>query len=388
MTSNDSDALMLSLGQVDGIVAEKTSATNTDVSIQQPAPEDFAGMMAIGKQVARILEQGKYHPVMVVGAQRSGKTMLLASLLARAYATKEETSVDLRLGERALFPEHHPLVDVMWTQTKEFYEGTVNNFANGELAPATRFEHPFYIPIEVIPQSPRLKPVRFAFLECRGEVYDPQRQKFASSDRSYFKAKELPGVIAGVLLNFTGPLSIIYVAPGWIDTRVDPDREQIADLALLHNMERIQGARRACGSGQADRHLYLLSMWDELAGDVSTETFARPDPDQIETILGERFPKSWKKYTSHRAVGTGNSHTHMQYSVGPIVKLHEASVTEMGQVPTELWPVLNRYPRTVLNWLYTNASGEVLFPDVVEPPPPQWTLVDRFMQFVVDGSLR
>jgi len=78
----------------------------------------------------------------------------------------------------------------------------------------------------------------------------------------------------------------------------------------------------------------------------------------------------------------------MQYSVGPIVKLHEASVTEMGQVPTELWPVLNRYPRTVLNWLYTNASGEVLFPDVVEPPPPQWTLVDRFMQFVVDGSLR
>ena len=330
--------------------------------------------LAIGKEIALILEDEKYHPVIVFGTIGAGKTTLLASLLAGNYATGEATSFDVSLADHALFPTGHPQVAKIRNEAVEFFEGRVRNHVDGQLQASTRFEYPFYIPIELTPTNAQLDPARFAFLECQGEFFNPQLVTSLNDARSYLLRKELPGFIAGVLLHYTKPMSLIHVAPCALNGRT-LEQQRNADLALLHGLANYQQRRDPSGLSREDNHLFLLSMWDEHTNGIAAESFVRPDVSHIEEILVTRFKESWGKFKAMRTGRPGRSHTFMQYSAGPV------SGDGIARVPHEAHRILNRYPRTVLNWLYGNAKGHVLFPDVLEQPPSRKTLLDHVLQF-------
>ena len=354
----------------------------------ETAPEAGSGLMddrTLGRHMAEILKTGSYHPVIIVGANASGKSSFVASLLARTYASDHGNGVDFRLAQDCIFPEQHPRYAAIETQTRLFYDGTVGSFADWQLVARTGYEHPFYVPVELVPRDARFPPIRLAFLECRGEFFNPAIEKVRdlNSEREYLTRSRFPDEISSVLANFNLPISFVYVAPCSVRDDAHGINRRKADLAVYYGMERIQGIRGRSGLDMSDQHLLLLSKWDEHVGGVSSPEFVHTLVSDVEDVLRVRFPESWKKYCSMRPAALGSPYHVMQYTAGPVAE------GQFARAAPESHMLLDRYPRTVLNWLYGNAvPGKVLFPDVLEQPPPRRTVVDKIVNLIVEGSFR
>ncbi|PWF55731.1 hypothetical protein C7C56_000330 [Massilia glaciei] len=319
----------------------------------------------------RLLDAG-YHPVLLFGTSTSGKSCILSSLMSYLRTTPHASisfgdgviKTDSEYGRRQLM------------RAQFLFNRSVLEFIAGKANDATQDE-PFYVPVVVTPAN-GLPQVKFAFLESMGELYKP-----APKTHEYFKAP--PSEVSDVMQQFHQAISVIYVAPfainqGYVYDNNTPDdgaARREADLGLVGTIKAYEKMRTAKGK---DHHLYLLSKWDLYTHEKCADTeFYAPTPGSIHKLLGERFNQSWSAYQAMPLGVASDRRNYMQYCSGLIGGKNILGVDD------EIKKIIDRYPRTLWNWLYQNATtkdgvpGPPLFHDVLPRIPRKPTLSERIL---------
>lgn len=331
--------------------------------------------MTRGHSLAEHLERSGRHPVVVFGAVASGKSMLLTSLV---QALNLSPLANVYLGDPIL-PRENPLSRQMHEMAAYLLENHSQMMARGELLPSTQVSMPLFIPIDIESRGGG-PPVRLALLEGRGEWYMPVRRDTGTV------YPEFPHLLNEVIEHYAEPLSVIWVAPFCISPSpegFDPYVEE-SDFALVGALAEYRRRRRAMAK---DWHLFALAKWDICSSPLLEESFGVVARDRVASILAERYPNAWPRYR-----GLPLQHRHrffMQYSAGHIVD------DRFREPPARHRETFERYPQTVVNWLYGNATEfpvpggsarKVLFPKILPPSPSGLSLFQRIVRFSMDES--
>lgn len=306
------------------------------------------------KTLSEYLIDKGYHPVMIFGDSGSGKSSLIASLLHYMQQDPDAGAICI-LGEW-IIPTGTPDGDTFAEQASEFFHRDIMAFNDGQAAPATRVDMPFYIPVVVRSKSGKGE-VRLAFLESRGEDY-----KIEVNSTAYFP--EVKRQITDVYEKFPGPISLIIVSPfTYRDVYTSHDglegeenRIKEGDKALYGALQAYQKFRRW---PEMDNYMFVLTKWDMYTKGVSAQEFVTPPKGLAEKMIRDRYPLSWNLF---RNMPKTNSASSMQYSAGLIAG------SGVIAVPDQFKPAIYRFPRALWNWLYRNASGgTLLYGNAPEP---------------------
>lgn len=316
-----------------------------------------------------LLESGR-HPVIVFGGVASGKTMMLVSLIE---ALNRSASVDVHLGDPIL-PRGDPRSHQMHQWARYYFESHSQSMARGELLPTTQIDSPTFIPIDIV-QINNPAPVRLALLEGRGEWYMPVVGSPATTFRDF-----MPD-LADVIEKYPDGLSVIWMAPSCL-FELDEGTEE-SDFALVGALAEYR--RRRGRAMSLDSHLFLLAKWDCLSSPLTGENFGTVEDDIVRSTLDARYPNAWPRYQG-LALGSAGQRFFMQYVSAYVVE------NLVRFPPARHRASFDRYPRTLLNWLYGNATEtetagmrgrSVLFADVLRRPPPRATVIDRVLRFLL-----
>ena len=128
-----------------------------------------------GAQLAAQMEELGYHPVILFGSAASGKTSLLASLLA-TVRTEPTLLVTTVLGD-PLLSLKSKYGRYLQSRSEAFYFKTVQDFIDGRAPAKTNIQLPFFVPVVFRPKNH--SELRFAFMESNGEWYRPDRSSDA-----------------------------------------------------------------------------------------------------------------------------------------------------------------------------------------------------------------
>jgi hypothetical protein len=323
----------------------------------------------LGLQLARSLEAGGYHPVVLFGTAFSGKTSLLLSLFSGLVSEPRlETGLalcDPILGSadgigRRLHEDARRLFDV----------GT-QAFIAGEPTPKTNAELPFFIPVEVRPAGRPAQ--RFAFLESNGEWYRPLKERggrYSDLDRT---APELKATIESFIANYQGGISFIYLTPytqrfayDGQDENEDSHGIESASLAIKSVLDAYDRSRVT--HRLSDRHLMLVTKWDARSAGQG---------DQVDRVLEDRVAledfchaRYGMALAAFQGLNVDPDQRHLNAYVSGIINKH-------GQLQIknddDLKSVVKSYPPRLWNYLYKNAlqaEGEAPAPLFPEPPKP------------------
>lgn len=336
---------------------------------QEPISESG---QVIGRVIAEQLEANGYHPVVIFGSSNAGKSSLLGSLFS--YFQEDATrGIGIYLGAPFL-PEETPYGRWAAREAETFFFKGVQEFLSGVAHAATRSEYPFFIPIRIAPKDkPELK---FAFMESNGEWYKPKKDT-----GRYFS--ELKSEINTLLMHYQRGISFVYIAPytqvdAWTTTPDDQttNREEItdADLALVGAMNAYEKMRTF---KKNDAHILLMTKWDackrwEGERDL-VQLLSDIDSAELEETLRIAYLRG---FTAYHNLGVPNSQKKiLQYCSGIM------QGRNIVKANAEVKQILERYPQTMWNWLYANAtacSPEIGSPLELLPrhTPPRKGLVD------------
>jgi hypothetical protein len=319
------------------------------------------------------LERTDRHPVLIFGSESTGKSNLILSFIEGLKTTKD---VDCSLGA--------PVLDLANSNSaakqqvaKQFFERGVYDLARGEPIKAT-IGDPFFIPIDVKPKNNIFPPVKFAFLDGRGERFSVNDQ---STGLDLFK--ELDPEVRDLLNNFPHGITIVYVAP--YSLAGDHARDTVtASFALVGAMSGYR-THRAEVMRERDHHLFLMTKWDQHAPPTAgNHSFDQVNPEAVNALLDDRYRHAWGEFCGLPLHGVAQERrAFMHYTAGHFVN-------ELpSRPPAYLAASYARYPRTVLNWLYGNAASfklkvddevvrlrKILFNDVVPPQETRVSITD------------
>ena len=313
----------------------------------------------MGSEMAAMFKDAGVHPIFIFGSKGSGKTSLIASLI-KYMRDKEEAEATIELAEE-IFPQGDPRWNRRRSWARDVFHRKVLDYIERQAPATTQEEEPFFIPIRL--ELKAGKPVYFAFLEGKGEWYQPDRQ----AEIPYRKFK---GFVQGVLQSFNESATVIYVAPfvsGSTDEGAKERQLRDSDLGLLGAINEYTSARRAMY--HQDKHLFLLTKWDIFCH-LSSDRFTDPDGEAIQSILKERYPISWIKFGNMNMSEHMANKSYSTYSAGVIDGRNIAAPAEEDEERVAF------YPRKLWDELYQNATGKVLYEDV-QPPKPG--LLDRLI---------
>lgn len=328
----------------------------------EPEPAKTQNSGSLADHLART----RRHPVILFGVGASGKTTLLMSLV---QALNRSSDVNIYLGNPIL-PKEDPEALEMHEQAITFFQRDAQAFALGELVPPTRFDKPYFIPVDVERKSDG-RVVKLALLEGKGEWYAPIR---GGKGSMFQKFKE---DIAEILGLYGESLTILWVAPYSIGGGQDEDTAD-SDLGLMGALDEYRRHRKSIAQ---DFHLFLLNKWDCHAEPLADKAnFSVVTAEMVEEIIEERYARVWPNYEG-LALKTTGRRFFMQYASGHIVG------DRVSIPPKRHRAAFDRYPRTVWNWLYGNATQtdismdgerqrETLFPDVLPLPPKRETVLE------------
>jgi len=298
-------------------------------------------------KLAEELQKKGYHPVMLFGTRASGKSSLLASLFYYLQTDPESPAISVR-GEW-IIPTDSAYGQSVAALASDFLNHVVNNFHEGQAAPSTRDEFPFYIPVILRPNN-GLPEVKIAFLESRGEWYQ--------IDKKYKDLyPELRDEVSDVYRNFTKGISILLIAPYVMgEAYSDETPSEISLLEMKESDASLYGALQAYQTNRKsrdlDKYLFVMTKWDAHTQSIIDKSFIKPPNGMVANLIFERFPRSWTLFQNMQEVEAQC----MQYSAG--VMSGDARV----DVPQHLRPIMNRFPQMLWRWLYFNASeGYELF---------------------------
>lgn len=300
-------------------------------------------------ELANELLQKGYHPILIFGTRASGKTSLLASLFH--YLQSDPASPAIVVRGEWIVPIDTTYGETVADAASRFLGHVLNNFHDGEAAPTTQDEFPFYIPVILRPNN-GLEEVRLAFLESRGEWYHIDKKS-----RDLFP--QLREEVSDVYENFPSGISILLIAPfviGEAYSDSGPSEQasiemRDSDTALFGALQSYQMLRQ---HREFDRYLFILTKWDAHMRSIVDKEFINPPRGMISYLISERFPKSWTLFQNMQP-GEAQS---MQYSSGVM------SGNARVEIPDHLKPIMQKFPQMLWRWLYANAShGSELFVD-------------------------
>ena len=299
-------------------------------------------------QLSKELSDKGYHPVLIFGTRASGKSSLLASLFY--YLQSDPASPAIAIRGEWIVP-----IDTQYGQSvadaaSHFLNHVMNAFHEGKAAPSTRDDYPYYIPVILRPNNGQ-PVVKLAILESRGEWYAIRRDS-----RDLYP--ELRNEVSDVYKNFADSISVLLIAPYVIgETHGEEGPSELAKTEMRESDAGIFGALQAYQETRQyrdlDKYLFILTKWDEHAKVIISPEFIKPPRGMVSHLIAERFPRSW---TLFQNMQTGDAQS-MQYSSGLM------SGTERIDIPANLKPIMNQFPKMLWRWLYTNASGYELFED-------------------------
>lgn len=286
---------------------------------------------------ARELESSGRHPVLIFGSKRAGKSTLLMSL----FQCARRMSISIELGAPIGPPDSIKTVEDHRI-AEDLFNRKAHEFSLGRPIPGTDSLRPFFVPIDIWPAR-ESAPLKFAFLEGRGEWYMPN-----SIGQLYQNLQE---DIVDTLRHYSSGLSVIYVAPysaggGSVTDTVE------ADAGLAGAISQYRAARELF---RRDHHLYLLNKWDEYARpQADSPMFSQVGADQVEAVLNERYRASWPAYKGIPLSPGNRQRFFMQYAAANIIG------DVVRDPPERHRPAFDRYPKILWNWLFENAirSGE------------------------------
>jgi hypothetical protein len=327
--------------------------------------ESDADQAKIGGELATLFKDNNVHPVFIFGSKGSGKTSLLASLFRYI-----QLSVDSHAAI-SLIDDIFPATDEKWrkhaTWARDVYYKKVNDSIDSMAPAATLEPSPFFVPVKLKLKTG--KEAKFAFLEGRGEWYMPD-------ESAEVPFKPFKGLLQGVLQQFNGKASVVYVAPfttgGYARTDAAEGSRSAdlrkSDLGLVGAINEYISLRRA--HFHQDNHLFLMTKWDIFCRGIAGGSFYSPHSDEIQEVFSERFELAWTRFQNLEVSGVNQNKTYSAYCAGVIDGL---SIQRAAQ---EDVAVIDRYPRRIWDWLYQCHTGGVLYEDM-QPRRP--SILDRFL---------
>jgi hypothetical protein len=337
-------------------ISETTEASKLLNKIEPPQPkislaketnqsEAFSelDLTKVGQKIAEVMEELDYHPVIIFGSSNSGKSSLLGSLLS--YFQIDTThGIGIYLGD-SLIPTSTPHGKWAYSEAESFFYKSIQEFLDGTAHAATKSRHPFFIPIKINP--PNLPEIKFAFMESNGEWYKPQKDT-----GRYFP--ELKEEINAILKHYQRGISFIHLAPytqinAWVedqnDTQLNKEEINDASLALVGALNSYEQLRVFKSD---DAHMFLITKWDASAKQNVQDQLQNVDVANVEAVANNLYTKGFAAFNNLSI--ELNQKNIMQYSSGII------SGRSIIKSSPNLKPILNRYPQTMWNWLYGNAT--------------------------------
>jgi len=235
------------------------SARNTQADAAPSAEE----LNRLGTNLARALQEGGYHPVVLFGTNFSGKTSLILSLFG-ALIAEPKLEAGLTLCDPIL-GTGSGIGRLLHEDAEHTFDVKTQAFLEGESILKTSLSLPFFIPVEFRPAGKQA--VKFAFMESSGEWYRPLKDR--STEFNNVK-KLYPGLRAETeefISAYQGPITFIYLIPYTQadvytdkDNPLDSDEIKSASLAIkgvIGSYDKIRATHR-----DEDFHLMLVTKWD------------------------------------------------------------------------------------------------------------------------------
>lgn len=335
---------------------------------EQSTSEDPDDQIKLGQELATIFKDSGIHPVFIFGSKGSGKTSLLASLF-RYIQVSERSDATLSFRED-IFPSGDDRWNRHTTWARDVFYRKVHDAINSKAPQATIEASPFFVPVKLTRSTG--EEISFAFLEGMGEWYMPD-------ENAEVPFKPFKGFLQGLLQQFNGSATVIYVAPfttaGYSanDTAESSKSADLrkSDLGLLGAINEYINLRRA--QFHQDNHLFLMSKWDIFCGGVSSDSFFNPSGDDIQDAFKDRFIMAWTRFQNLNSSNVKQNKIFSAYCAGVISDL---SILKPSQEDSE---VIDRYPRKLWDWLHLSHSGIPLYQDM-QPRRPN--LLDRFIRLL------
>jgi hypothetical protein len=322
--------------------SDQTNSEDSWGSLGNAVSGDETDLRAVHDFVVYMQEQ-KIHPILIFGTSRSGKTLMILSLLHYAKHNSR-AEMRIRLGD-PVFPPNFPFADERHRDAEQFYDFLTIEYARGDRPPATTKIVPFFIPINIEVGG---RTHRLAFLEGNGEWYE----------RDDYAFQQFKQEIVGILSGFSAPISVIFAAPTRVE-KIDPKPLSFSHECLAHCVEHYEQRRLV---RDRDNLLLLLTKWDALHnpgradGHFSDASVA----DALAEIEPWRF--IWQQFSSLK----GPRRALTPYSAGWI------NADGMFVRDDKYQAIFDKFNRTLWNWLFGNVTAA----HSSESPPVRETLYE------------
>ena len=333
-----------------------------------------------------MLDRDQRYPILLAGSARSGKSTVIVSLIHAASRSGRDgdAPVDVSFGY-SFFDieanESQGKARQIKRYAEMFFQRSASDFMLArQHLDATQEDIPVVIPLDFTVRG-RDKPLKLAIIDGRGEWYQPNDKPNVAAGETTFR--DFPEDIKNIVEHYDSAISFMWVAPV-----VEKGATEIGDLGLLAALSKYQEYRKVA-SRQLDAHLYLLSKWDAKSSYHTGEYFERVTGQTIVDYVDEYYRASWDKFRN-LPLGKNDSERRkfMHYCAWRFQNGLPVPLT-----PRQLDPFL-RYPRTLLNWLLSNASSQAarrdgqleaiislaFFPDVMPSDTTFVSLSDRIVR--------
>lgn len=322
------------------------------------------------------------YPVLLAGAAEAGKSTIIISLIhAAARAGRgQDRPIDITMSKKFFRKgkEHVEQkdqeqnsalvgkIDAMQDYADLFFQNARIDFVHArKQLDATQLDVPIVIPLDLTFPDLDVQ-IKLAIIDGRGEWYEPQ---IGGKDTKRYR--DLPEDIHNLLEQYQRAMSFIWVAPTFEEDDLGAARrcDQGLEAALTHYQD-----CRPSDSCRVDSHLMLLAKWDTLESAESGRYFERLDGRVVVEQLDALYRLSWDKFCN-LPIGANSEmrRKFMQYCAWSFLNGRPIPLDP------EFEDAYLRYPRTVLNWILSNAfklevrrSGELKetlqfapFPDVM-----------------------
>ena len=305
----------------------------------------------LGSDIARVLQDEGYHPVILFGSNLSGKTSILMSLFG-TISSVPELNTGLVL-EASILGNSTAIARYLDKEAQGTFHIKTQAFLAGEKIPKTNVPLPFFIPVEFRP--PNGPTVKFAFLESNGEWYSPTISDGSSISEVEKLYPDLRAEIESFISSFQNGISFIYAAPvtqGEVYSASDNVHDgrligyaSLAIKGVLQTYDKIRANARA-----RDRHLLLLTKWDALsARETDRSKGIAPDHSLVMDFCRRRYTQA---LTAFQGLNVDSSQQKIgAYCAGLI---NERGLLSL-KYDDELRGVIASYPVRLWSLLYKNA---------------------------------
>jgi hypothetical protein len=360
-------------GEAKGAFDARSAKLQGDLEVDgrsRSAAAAYGDLSSLGSDLARVMQEEGYHPVVLFGTNNSGKTSMLMSLFS-TLTLEPILDTGLSLCDPIL-GTRSDIGRQLHKDATHSFEIKTQAYIAGEKIPKTTSPLPFFIPVEFRPPG-GLTPVKFAFLESNGEWYRPlisEERTLSDLDKLY---PDLRAELESFISNFQNGITFIYTAPvtqgevyAAAENAYDAKELHYASLAIkgvLNTYDRIRANGRA-----SDRHLMLITKWDALSARSADRALGiEEDPVAVLEFCN-------RKYGQALAAFQGLNLDPQQRNLNAYCA---GMINERGLLPLkqddEVRGVIASYPVRLWTYLYKNAlraSGLEPVSPFREPPGP------------------